>query len=264
MCSGEDAEITLDVSPTSAPATTYNLISVTPENPSVIPMTGNAVIGNGFASTHIFSDAFTNQTFLPLWVEYVVAPVSAFGCIGDPVTFRLTVDPEPIMSASLNTTVCSDTPSGIVLATNNSAVGAASYNIDINFNGLTPSAGGPVVSGTGNDRLAIADDAYTNTGNLPVVVTYTVVPVSLAGCFGAPLDVLLTVDPEPVVANNLDTTVCSAGATGLVFNTNGISVLATSYNLISVTPSAGLTPAPGNVTFPSTGLDNMAANDIFF
>ena len=183
VCSGEEAEVTLAVAPLSAAATTYNLLSVTPENASVVPDAGNAALGTGFPNTHIFADIYTNLTLAPLWVEYEVAPVSALGCIGDPVTFRLTVNPEPIVVTTLNATVCSDTASGIVLATDNTAIGAASYNIDINFNGLTPSAGGPVASGTGFGTMDIADDAYTNTGLLPVDVTYTIVPVSVRWLF---------------------------------------------------------------------------------
>ena len=83
------------------------------------------------------------------------------------------------------------------------------------------------------------------------------------GCLGTAQPVLLTVNPEPVVATTLDRTVCSNEATGLVFNTNGLSVAATMYNLVSVTPSAGVTADVGNVTFPSTGLDTMAATDLF-
>ncbi|MFT6417017.1 MAG: hypothetical protein ACJARZ_002370, partial [Dokdonia sp.] len=263
VCSGEETEITLAVAPVSAVATTYNLLSVTPENASVVPVTGNAAIGTSFPSTHIFADAFTNITTAPLWVEYEVVPVSALGCLGDPVIFRLTVNPEPVVLATLNNTACSDTASGIILATNNTAAGAASYAIDINFNGLTASAGAPVPSGTGFDTMSIADDAYTNTGMLSVVVTYTVIPVSADGCLGEPHDILLTVDPEPVVATNLNATVCSDSAIGVLLNTNGLSIAAATYNLVSSVPT-GVIPNPANAMTPTNGVaDIFISTDAF-
>ena len=87
-------------------------------------------------------------------------PVSSNGCIGQPFTVTVTINPEPIVSNQV-ATICSDSPSVVSLGVS-SSVAAATYNITaINQNGLTASAGNPVV---GNGFLAneIADDAWTN------------------------------------------------------------------------------------------------------
>lgn len=39
-----------------------------------------------------------NTGALPLSVTYTVEPVSAIGCIGDPVVVTITVNPEPVLS----------------------------------------------------------------------------------------------------------------------------------------------------------------------
>ncbi|RNC86683.1 MAG: gliding motility-associated C-terminal domain-containing protein, partial [Winogradskyella sp.] len=110
---------------------------------------------------------------------------------------NVTISPEPILSTTLDATVCSDDVSGIVLDVEPGSIAAATYNIiAINDNGLVASAGAPVV-GNGFGANEIADDAYTNMTNAPVVVTYTIVPVSADNCDGNPFDVNLTIDPAP-------------------------------------------------------------------
>ena len=72
--------------------------------------------------------------------------------------------------------------------------GSTTYNITaINDNGLVASAGAPAV-GNGFGANEISDDAYTNTTNAPVIVTYTIVPVSADNCSGAAFDVNVTTE----------------------------------------------------------------------
>ena len=44
-------------------------------------------------------------------------------------------------------------------------------------------------------------DSYTNTTMAPVIITYTVTPISSNGCIGSTFTVVATVNPEPVVTN---------------------------------------------------------------
>ncbi|RZN81988.1 MAG: T9SS type B sorting domain-containing protein [Winogradskyella sp.] len=130
-------------------------------------------------------------------MTYTIVPVSADNCEGDGFDVNVTISPEPILSTTLDATVCSDDVSGVVLDVEPGSIAAATFNITaINTNGLTASAGLPVV-GNGFGANEISDDAYTNTTNAPVIVTYTIVPVSADNCDGNPFDVNVTVDPEP-------------------------------------------------------------------
>jgi hypothetical protein len=91
-------------------------------------------------------------------------------------------------------TICSDGAVGVPFSSS-TAVAAATYNVTgLNLNGLSVSAGGAAVA-NGLAASALADDAFTNITATAVNVVYTVVPVSLGGCLGAPFTVTLTVNP---------------------------------------------------------------------
>ncbi|WP_188375116.1 PKD domain-containing protein, partial [Winogradskyella haliclonae] len=125
----------------------------------------------------------------------------------------------PVLSSTLDATVCSDDPTGIILDLDVGDVASTTYNITaINTNGLVASAGVPTV-GTGFGANEIADDAYTNMGIGPIDVIYTIVPVSgTSNCIGTSVDVTVTISPEPVLSTSLDATVCSDDASGVVLD----------------------------------------------
>ncbi|WP_299770172.1 gliding motility-associated C-terminal domain-containing protein [uncultured Dokdonia sp.] len=108
-------------------------------------------------------------------------------------------------------------------------------------------------------------DTYTNTTPNAVTITYTVIPTGPApdNCVGTSFDVVITVNPEPVVSNALDVTVCSDSPIGVQLETTVTSIPAVSWELISVTVPAGLTADSGNTT-PASGLAaNAIANDSY-
>src|SRR5262249_28625663 len=158
---------------------------------------------------------------------YSITPNNG-GCVGDPYNVVLTVNPQPVVSTSLNAGVCSDTAAGITLNTNGTSVSAASYTI----NSITPSVvysatwianGGNSATGGGQSATAIVNDVYTNHDAVSHTVTYNVTPISSAGCTGAAQDVVLTVNPEPVLSASLNATVCSDSPGNITLNTNGTS-----------------------------------------
>jgi len=252
-CSDVPAGINLSVATGSVQAATYNITSI--NSNGLTASAGSPATGTGFAANVIADDAWTNTTNVPVSVVYTVVPVSVAECQGEPFTVSITVNPEPSL-ANLSNEVCSDDPSGITLAVAGSSIPAATYNItNINNGGLIASAGSPAV---GNGQLAdvIADDAWTNKTNGNVNVVYTVVPVSGDGCPGNPVDVTLTVKPEPVLAN-LNRSICSDAAFGFNLSLALGSSPAASYNITAIN-SNGLTASAGN---PSTG-NNLPANVI--
>ena len=163
---------------------------------------------------------------------YTVVPVSAAGCEGESFTVTVTVNPEPIV-ANQSLTICSDVALGLTLGNDIDGPSATRYNItNINTNGLPASAGSPIVA---NNVLSneLVNDAWTNTTSLPVDVVYTIVPVSAVGCSGNSFTVTVTVNPEPVVANQI-VTMCSDLPLGLVLgnDSNGPNVV--SYNITNI------------------------------
>ncbi len=244
-CSDEPLGFNLAVATGSVPAASYNITSINANG--LTASAGSPATGSVLPANVIANDAWTNTTASPVNVIYTVVPVSAAGCLGDPRTITITVNPEPSL-ANLSNAVCSDAPSGITLAVAGTSVPAAAYNItSINDGGLISSAGSPAV---GNGLLAgvIADDAWTNKTAANVNVVYTVVPVSAAGCAGNPVDVTLTVRPEPVLAN-LDRSICSDAAFGFNLSLALGSSPAASYNITAINAN-GLTASAGS---PASG-----------
>ncbi|GAJ21186.1 unnamed protein product, partial [marine sediment metagenome] len=141
------------------------------------PDIGNASTGNSQPANVIAGDKFTNTTSGVLTVVYDIVPVSADGCKGDMVQITLTVNPEPVLSPSLNKPVCSDVASGIVLDVAPGSVAAASYNLTgINAAGGLVAGAGNATTGNGLSANVISSDAFTNTTGSPLTVVYDIVP----------------------------------------------------------------------------------------
>jgi PKD repeat protein len=180
------------------------------------------------------------------------------------VNITLTVNPEPVVSGTLNATVCSDASSGITLATNGTSVSAQNYTI----NSITPQSGlvakvGNASIGANKTATAIVGDVFTNTTGGNLTVQYNVTPISSSNCAGDPLTIILTVLPEPVVSSTLNAAVCSDAPAGINFNTNGTSISAANYTINSVSVASGLTPASGNATTGVSKPASAIASDIF-
>jgi len=67
------------------------------------------------------------------------------------------------------------------------------------FNWSDPDGGGPATAGS-NVAMGVAGtlhitDVLTNTSGSPITVTYAVTPTSGAGCVGAAVNVVITVEP---------------------------------------------------------------------
>ncbi|MFN8688566.1 MAG: beta strand repeat-containing protein, partial [Cyclobacteriaceae bacterium] len=266
VCSDLPIALTLNTNGTSIGAADYNIINRTIAAGLTAGGANAVVPANGVAAAYLANDVFTNNTNSPLTVTYTVVPRSAGNCFGNSRLITVTINPEPVLAPALDRTACSDVNIGLVLNTNGTSVGAGSYNIAARTiaPGLTANAGNVVVPATNVAAGYLAADQFTNTGTLPLAVTYQVVPVSAAGCLGDAVTVTVTIDPEPVVANGLDRTECSDLPIGLNLDTDGTSVAAANYNITSITVAGGLTADPGNVAVPATGVAaNYLAGHIF-
>ncbi|HMQ01337.1 MAG TPA: hypothetical protein PKC24_16265, partial [Cyclobacteriaceae bacterium] len=234
--------------------------------PGLTPLAGNAIVANGVADNYIFNDRFENLTSTPLQVIYEIRGRSADGCFGAVRNIILTVNPEPVINPSLDATVCSDQNSGIVLSTNGTSVGAASYAlISVTIApGLTPAAGNALAGVSGVGTTYIANDRFTNitTGNLTVV--YELQPLSPQGCLGDIVFITLTVQPEPVLDPSLNPApVCSGVPSGITLSVDPGSVAAASYNITGINYPPGLQPGGGNAVIGNGLSANAIINDVF-
>lgn len=190
--------------------------------------------------------------------------MSVAGCTGDPKVITVIINPEPVVLPTLNATVCSDLVIGLTLNTNGISVAADNYNITAQSiaAGLIPAGGNVAVPAVGVANNYLTNDVFTNPTGAALTVTYTVVPVSAAGCLGDPRVITMTINPEPVVSPALDASRCSDAAIGLTLATDGISVAAANYNITARTIDPSLVPAGTNVIVPAVGAAaNYLLND---
>ncbi|MBK7626735.1 MAG: hypothetical protein IPJ16_05970 [Bacteroidales bacterium] len=236
-------------------ANSFEIVSITPQA-GLVTTAGNATVGAGKLSSAIASDKWTNKTAGSLTVTYAIIPRVGGGCIGDQENVVITVNPEPDLNP-LSSTVCSDAVTGITL----SDVHGLADRFEIVS--ITPT-GGIVAGGTnstvGTLRLssAIVNDTWTNKTAINQTVTYVIIPRLNGGCIGDAENVVVTVTPEPDL-NNLNTTVCSDASTGVTLT--DVHSLANSFNIVSITPQAGLVTTAGNAVTGAGQAANAILND---
>ena len=237
----------------------YEITSIDSVGLSPFPL--NSTIGNGFPSNEIIDDGYTNLSNASIDVDYKLIPTGVNGCIGDPFSVILTVNPEPVVSNQV-LTVCSDLACGLTLADDIDGPTASTYNIiTINSNGISSSAGLPLVAnGVLNSNLI--DDSWTNTTNAPVDVIYTIVPISAATCEGTPFTVTLTINPEPMVPNQV-AAVCSEELIGVTLANDPNGPNLQSWNITNISIGSSLVPNSANVNLGTTISNQYVAGDIY-
>ncbi|MTI19656.1 hypothetical protein E1176_01340, partial [Fulvivirga sp. RKSG066] len=193
-----------------------------------------------------------------------VTATSATGCSGAPVSKLVSVNGRPVLDPNLDNTVCSNENAQINFAVDGtSPVSANSYRIEniqvspglsaIVFNSTTPRT---VPAGD------IFNDVFENTTGGPLTVRYTVIPISGDNCPGNSEVINLTVDPEPILDNNLNNIVCSNEVAAITLAVETGSSIASGYNIIGITIPADITPGAGNLVTPGTIPLNNQANNI--
>ncbi len=257
---GLSSEFTFTVS--ASPSGVLEDLGGTPVNVSTL---NRGTFSN--ADISVPADVLINKSATAVILTYTVTPredqtaIAADRCIGDPFEVRFEILPQPVVDPALAGpfTVCSDSQTGITLSTNGTSVGAANYTISVNANGLSQSGGTPS-SGASKTAIELVDDIWTNNTNASVDVEYTVTPFSSDNCAGDPFLITLTILPEPIFDPTISPTpVCSENPLNVMLGVAAGSVAADSYNIISVTPDAGVTPVAQTT---GTGLSaNAILND---
>ena len=260
-CSDVPVGVNFGSSTSATAATTYN---VTAFNANGMATAGSPGVANGLAANALANDAFTHNNNIAAGTvnaTYTVTPVSAQLCPGAPFNVTITVSPEPVVT-NKTLTICSDV--------------AMNYSLDNLVNGLldgdtytytvASSNAGAVPAGAARTSASNANitDTYTNTTANPVTITYTITPIASNGCTGNTFTLTVTVNPEPVVANQTIASLCSDVATGVNFPSS-TSVAAATYNVTGLslgntTVSAGGAAVANGLT--STALANDAFNNV--
>jgi len=219
----------------------------------------DTVIGESttLQQTSIISQTLTDTFGFATTVIYTVTPQStsgSSGCIGDPFTVTVVVKPEPLADDETDM-VCSEEPIDIVLTDNikqGLTVKGFIYTVD---NGA-----GTARTDTSAGNLR---DTISNTSGSDLTVTYTVTPISNDDCPGDEFTVTVTIKPEPIMATDLDDTVCSNSDIGVVLDVEGGSVGADSFNIVSITPETELTADAGNISIGTYAAADTISGDMY-
>ncbi|GAB3202271.1 hypothetical protein ABID22_002610 [Pontibacter aydingkolensis] len=217
------SEATFTYTPTSATAgTTYT-------------WTRAAAGGNAAASGDgVISETLTNTTTAPITVTYVITP-SANDCAGTPQNIVVTINPRPVLSSPLTATVCSGTAFTYTPAS--ATPGTLTFR-------WTRAA----VPGISNAAVTSAqtggiNETLVNATTAPIDVTY-VYTTSANGCTGDPQNLVVTVNPRPVLSSTLTPAAICSGTT---FN----------YKPTSETDNAGFSWT----RLAATGINNGASTN---
>ncbi|WP_218022335.1 PKD-like domain-containing protein [Chryseotalea sanaruensis] len=236
-CTGATQDVVLTVNPTPVLTSTLTPAAICSGDTFSYTPT-SATVGATFAwsralvagisqaassSTGAISEVLTNTTATPINVTYIItSTIGTCSNAGQSVVVR--VNPTPALSSSLTpAAICSgDTFSYTPTSVTVGATFSWSRAVVV---GITEAAG----TGT-NDP----NETLTNTTSLPINVTYEYT-ISANGCSQVQ-NVVVSVNPTPVVANPADETVC-AGSAVTAINFTGT---ATSYSWTNTNTSIGL------------------------
>ena len=190
-CSDQVLNLTLD-SYTTLAGNTYSWIAT--DNPNVTGETTTATTGN------TINDAITNLSGVNQTVIYTVTPTSAAGCVGADFTVSVTVNPEPVGTAT-TFPACSNVAVSIDITVITSLAGNTYSWVATDNPNVT---GETTVASTATNIT----DTLVNTSATAQNVIYTVTPTGANGCAGDPFIITINVGNEPVGTNQTPT-VCS-------------------------------------------------------
>ncbi|MCA1800353.1 MAG: hypothetical protein LC650_03580, partial [Actinobacteria bacterium] len=253
LCSDEAIAVTL--SDVHGLADSYEIVSISATG-GISAGVGNATTGAGQDADAIYDDTWTNKTAIAQTVTYSVIPRIAGGCIGDEEDIVVTINPEPDLVTPAPA-VCSDDAIEVTLSDVHTI--ANSYEIvSITATGGISGGGGNATTGTGQAADAIYNDTWTNRTATAQTVTYSVVPRIAGGCIGDEEDIVVTINPEPDLVTPAPT-VCSDEAIEVTLS--DVHGLADTYEIVSITPGAGLVAGAGNASTGAGQPANAIYND---
>jgi hypothetical protein len=253
-CNGPTINVVVNVNPTPVATATPASQSICTNTATSIALTANiagttfawatpaatgGITGGASGATNSIAQTLVNPGTSSGTVTYSVTP-TASGCVGNPISVVITVNPTPNVTATPNPqTICSGTAPSISLT---SATAGAT------FSWPAPTVTGTVTGASASSGGSIAQ-TLTNTGTSVGTVTYSVTP-SANGCTGAPINVVVNVNPIPVASASPET-ICSGA-------TSNIAITST----IAGTTFAWTASASGTITGSSSGIGTPIAQTL--
>ncbi len=193
ICDGESTNIVI-TNPNNVTNTSYSWTVVQSAG-----ITG-ATNGTGGPTTASIIQTLSNTTNTPGTATYTITP-SANGCSGLSKNIIVTVNPTPTLATSGDEVLCSGENTNIMLSNpNNVANTTFSWEVLNNVNNVSGASNG---SGT-----VILQSLFVNSNSPAGSVTYRITPIA-NNCNGVFEDVVVTVNPLPVVFAGFDYEICA-------------------------------------------------------
>jgi len=191
----------------------------------------NTAIGIGSAGTgNINAFTATNNSNSQTFATISVTPYAYGGCAGLPKTFKITVNPTPVLVQPLNQTLCNNASTNAVAFTSSVTDTVNTYkwtNSNINT-GLS------AANGTGD----IASFTTLNNGFKKDSSVIVVIPYAHGGCVGQAKTFKIYINPTPDVIQPSNQTICNNAQSSFVkFNSN---VSGTSFSWTNDSPTIGI------------------------
>ncbi len=204
ICSGDAVNHEILLTPANQPTgTVFNW----PDPDGAGPATAGVNVPMGVAGFPHITDVLTNATSAPITVTYQVTPTGPSGCPGVQRDIVITVTPRPVLVAGQTKTICAGQNTAYEILLNPANLPAGTV-----FNWPDPDGAGPATAGVnvamGAPGTPHINNVLTNGTGGPITVTYVVTP-SVNGCAGTPGNVVITVNPAPVLVNPQNKTICS-------------------------------------------------------
>jgi gliding motility-associated-like protein len=187
----------------------------------------------------------TNTGANPVVSTITVTPTisnGTFSCSGTPMSFTITVNPNPTINSDSAITICNGAPVNYTITSTTLAttyIWNRATVTGISEAGVTDKTANPI------------NEVLTNTTNAPIVVRYTITPTGPAStsCPGTPFNLMVTVNPTPnVIASPTSELICSGSTTNIGLNTTVTGATVTySWTAVVISGSAtGFTNGNGS------------------
>lgn len=250
VCSG-DVFVVTPVNGTNGtvlPGTTYSW-----PMPTVTGgLTGGAASSGTLSS---ITGTLTNPTNTAQTATYTVTP-TASNCPGNPFIVTVTVNPKPAITA-MTTNVCSRV--GFTVIPVNGTDGIVPIGTVLSW--PVPTVTGGLTGGAASSDIPTSiTGTLTNPTNTAQTATYTVTPIG-PNCTGGTFQLLVTVDPTPIIPNQIST-ICSGTSPDFTpANNSPITIIpaGTTYTWTNPVATGGVTGGSAQAT-PQTSINQILIN----
>jgi PKD repeat protein len=246
VCSGDKNKEVVWSSSVSTPPPSYSWTSS--------PMTSGLTITPATGTGNIPGTyEFTNTGTTPISVKFTVKSTVDL-CESDPTDYVLTINPRPVLENIDPKVVCSGVPyTSSAFVTN---INPSTYAWQVKTNPVISSKlTGYTTSGTG----AISENSVKNGDNIPLNLTYIVVPKALE-CEGNAKEFVVTINPTPQVSFSIDRqTICNETSNQKVTITSDPAGAAISWTATVPSNINGFTNLTGTDEVPVYTLSNTSS-----